>query len=81
VRPRTTCGGPRRLGGGGRLIGQPRGAAHPPGPANVVGSALDRSGLPEVLGTVAGDDTIIVVVAEGHRPHRPPGFRDLAGLS
>jgi transcriptional regulator of arginine metabolism len=29
-----------------------------------VGSALDRSGLPGVLGTVAGDDTLIVVVAE-----------------
>jgi transcriptional regulator of arginine metabolism len=37
----------------------------PPGSAHVVGSALDRSGLPEVLGTVAGDDTLIVVVAEG----------------
>ncbi len=36
----------------------------PPGSAHVVGSALDRSGLPEVLGTVAGDDTLIVVVAE-----------------
>jgi transcriptional regulator of arginine metabolism len=30
----------------------------------VVGSALDRSGLPGVIGTVAGDDTIVVVVAE-----------------
>jgi transcriptional regulator of arginine metabolism len=36
----------------------------PPGSAHVVGSALDRSGLPGVVGTVAGDDTIIVVVAE-----------------
>ena len=36
----------------------------PPGSAHVVGSALDRAGLPEVLGTVAGDDTLIVVVAE-----------------
>jgi transcriptional regulator of arginine metabolism len=36
----------------------------PPGSAHVVGSALDRSGLPEVLGTVAGDDTLIVVVDE-----------------
>jgi transcriptional regulator of arginine metabolism len=34
----------------------------------VVGSALDRSGLPEILGTVAGDDTVLVVVAEGHDP-------------
>jgi transcriptional regulator of arginine metabolism len=37
----------------------------PPGSAHVVGSALDRAGLPEVIGTVAGDDTLIVVVAEG----------------
>lgn len=53
----------------------------PPGTANVVGSALDRSGLPEILGTVAGDDTLVVVVAEGHRgadvAHR---LRELAGL-
>lgn len=36
----------------------------PPGSAHVVGSALDRTGVPGVLGTVAGDDTLIVVVAE-----------------
>jgi transcriptional regulator of arginine metabolism len=36
----------------------------PPGSAHVVGSALDRAGLPEVIGTVAGDDTILVVCAE-----------------
>ena len=36
----------------------------PPGSAHVVGSALDRSGLPDVLGTVAGDDTLIVVTTE-----------------
>lgn len=36
----------------------------PPGSAHVVGSALDRSGLPDILGTVAGDDTLIVVVSE-----------------
>ena len=32
-----------------------------PGSAHVVASALDRAGLPEVLGTVAGDDTVLVV--------------------
>ncbi len=37
----------------------------PPGSAHVVASALDRTGLPQVLGTVAGDDTILVVAAEG----------------
>lgn len=36
----------------------------PPGSAHVVGSALDRAGLPDVLGNVAGDDTLMLVVAE-----------------
>lgn len=36
------------------------------GSAHVVASAIDRSGLEEVLGTVAGDDTLMVVAAEGH---------------
>lgn len=36
----------------------------PPGSAHVVASALDRSGLEGMLGTVAGDDTILVVAAE-----------------
>lgn len=36
----------------------------PPGSAHVVGSALDRSALDGVLGTVAGDDTLIVVADE-----------------
>jgi transcriptional regulator of arginine metabolism len=37
----------------------------PPGSAHVIGSALDRSGFPDVMGTVAGDDTLLVVCAEG----------------
>ncbi len=44
----------------------------PPGSAHVVASALDRSGLDSVLGTVAGDDTVLVVVAED------AGARDVA---
>jgi transcriptional regulator of arginine metabolism len=39
----------------------------PPGSAHVVGSALDRSGRAGVIGTVAGDDTVLVVVDEHHR--------------
>ena len=35
-----------------------------PGSAHVIGSALDRAGYPDVLGTVAGDDTLILVCAE-----------------
>jgi transcriptional regulator of arginine metabolism len=53
----------------------------PPGSAHVVGSALDRAGLADVLGTVAGDDTLIVVVAESVNGRRMAShLRDLAGL-
>lgn len=34
----------------------------PPGAAQVLAGAVDRSGLEGVLGTVAGDDTLLVVV-------------------
>ncbi|HYU40500.1 MAG TPA: arginine repressor [Acidimicrobiia bacterium] len=37
----------------------------PPGSAHVIGSALDRSGIRDALGTLAGDDTVLVVCAEG----------------
>lgn len=33
----------------------------PPGAAHFLASALDRSGLPHVIGTIAGDDTVLVV--------------------
>ncbi len=36
----------------------------PPGSAHVVASALDRTTVEGVLGTVAGDDTLIVVASE-----------------
>ena len=36
----------------------------PPGSAHVVASAIDRAGLADVLGTVAGDDTIVLVCSE-----------------
>jgi transcriptional regulator of arginine metabolism len=36
----------------------------PPGSAHVVGSALDRARLDDVVGTVAGDDTVLVVASE-----------------
>lgn len=36
----------------------------PPGCAHVVASALDRSGLEGLLGTVAGDDTIFCIAEE-----------------
>jgi transcriptional regulator of arginine metabolism len=53
----------------------------PPGCAHVVASALDRSGIDGLLGTVAGDDTMLCVATE------PVGgaqlaatLRDLAGI-
>jgi transcriptional regulator of arginine metabolism len=36
----------------------------PPGAAQFLASALDRAGLPEILGTIAGDDTILVVARD-----------------
>jgi transcriptional regulator of arginine metabolism len=36
----------------------------PAGAAQFLASALDRAGLPEVVGTIAGDDTIMVVVRD-----------------
>ena len=53
----------------------------PPGSAHVVASALDRAGLPDLLGTVAGDDTLIIVVAEGVGGAKVADLlTDLAGL-
>lgn len=51
-----------------------------PGEAQGVASALDQAGWPEVIGTVAGDDTILVVV----KPKTMTAavikrFKDLAG--
>lgn len=46
----------------------------PPGAAQFLASALDRSGLPEVVGTIAGDDTVLVVSRD------PAGGPDLAKL-
>lgn len=53
----------------------------PPGSAHVIGSALDRAGVPDVLGNVAGDDTIIVVCAESAGGARVAArLAELAGL-
>ena len=44
----------------------------PPGAAQFLASALDKVGLPDVLGTIAGDDTLLVVSRE------PDGWATLA---
>jgi transcriptional regulator of arginine metabolism len=52
----------------------------PPGSAHLVAFAIDQARLPEVAGTVAGDDTIFVAVRETQAAERlttwfrsPPG--------
>ena len=39
----------------------------PPGQANATAIAIDRTQLPEVVGTIAGDDTILVVLRDPRR--------------
>jgi transcriptional regulator of arginine metabolism len=46
----------------------------PPGAAHYLASAIDRAALPQVVGTVAGDDTILVIARE------PMSGADLAGM-
>jgi transcriptional regulator of arginine metabolism len=54
----------------------------PPGCAHVVASALDRSALDGLLGTVAGDDTIFCVADEKLGGARLASLlRDLSGLA
>lgn len=53
----------------------------PPGCAHVVASALDRSGLDGLLGTVAGDDTMMCVAAESvGGAQLAANLRELAGI-
>jgi transcriptional regulator of arginine metabolism len=45
----------------------------PPGAAQFLASALDRSGLPDIVGTIAGDDTILVVARDTTPTASPAG--------
>ena len=38
----------------------------PPGAAQFLASAFDKAELPDVLGTIAGDDTVLVIARESH---------------
>ena len=40
----------------------------PPGSANMVANAIDRAGIADIAGTIAGDDTIFIALAEGTLP-------------
>lgn len=52
----------------------------PPGSAQMVASALDEAAWPDVLGTVGGDDTILVVVRSADEmPVVKQRFIDLKG--
>jgi transcriptional regulator of arginine metabolism len=54
----------------------------PPGSAHVVGSALDRSAVEGVVGTVAGDDTVLVVASEQVGGDAMAArLRDVAGIA
>ncbi len=53
----------------------------PPGSAHVVASALDRSGVANMLGTVAGDDTLLAIANEGKGAALASAMEDLAGLA
>lgn len=72
----------------GEWVAEVRSAGHlvvlrtPPGCAHVVGSALDRSNLPSIIGTVAGDDTLLCVAdEETGGPALAAMLREMAGLS
>ncbi len=72
-------GGPRPMVGGtsrlGRLLGDlllsHQGSGNlavlrtPPGAAQFLASAIDRASLADIIGTIAGDDTILVVARDG----------------
>lgn len=53
----------------------------PPGSAHVVASALDRAGLPNLVGTVAGDDTLLAIAAQRSGARLAARLAELAGLS
>ena len=53
----------------------------PPGSAHMVASAIDRAGWNDVAGTVAGDDTVMIVAAERIKGSKVASeLQQLAGL-
>jgi transcriptional regulator of arginine metabolism len=53
-----------------------------PGSAMMVASAIDEAGWPEIMGTVGGDDTILVIVRDPKaQPVLVQRFLDLKGSS
>ena len=52
----------------------------PPGSAHVVASALDRAGIVKLVGTVAGDDTLLAIASAGSGEALATDLSTLAGL-
>jgi transcriptional regulator of arginine metabolism len=52
----------------------------PPGSAHVVAAALDRAGLSGLVGTVAGDDTLLAIAEEGTGADLARSLTSLAGI-
>jgi transcriptional regulator of arginine metabolism len=52
----------------------------PPGSAHVVASAIDRSGVDDILGTVAGDDTLLVIAVQRGGATVARRLAELAGI-
>jgi len=53
----------------------------PPGSAHVVAAALDRAGLPKLVGTVAGDDTLLAIASEGAGEALAEDLTAMAGIT
>lgn len=53
----------------------------PPGSAHVVASALDRASLPKLVGTVAGDDTLLAIASEGAGEALADDLTAMAGIA
>jgi len=53
----------------------------PPGCAHVVASAIDRSGVDDIVGTVAGDDTLLIIAAAGAGEAVENTLGELAGIT
>lgn len=53
-----------------------------PGTAQAVALAIDNEGFPEIIGTVAGDDTVLAVIKpKSSVPHLIQKFRSYLGTS
>jgi transcriptional regulator of arginine metabolism len=86
LRPAQSSSAPARLTRMlGELLTAAEGSANlavlrtPPGAAQFLASAMDKVALPDILGTIAGDDTVLVI---SRQPDGGPALADrLRGLA